>query len=299
MLAIASNTEQQARDHLTVKIWGTGLTTEQFLERELRLRSHPWADATLTTWLWKDERGSILSSCEVFLDAASAGERTGTAATIASVFTEPTLRARGYAAKMLQALIEHLSSDPSCLAITLFSEIGTNYYERLGFCPVPAFDTFFTPRADAPSIEWLQTMPSPTHPSADANTLRLELTAPRLDWHLERERIYGSAFNRGPMAHHGARVGESTITWTAYWKTNELQVLSLDAKPPAELKLLIHAASHAAHLGGLSTVRIWETNDLTAVPGAKRVPRTDEVAMFLPLVPGVQAWTMVERGLWA
>ncbi|MDP3154347.1 MAG: GNAT family N-acetyltransferase [Archangium sp.] len=299
MLAIASNTEQQARDHLTVNIWGTGLTTEQFLERELRLRSHPWAAATLTTWLWKDEAGKVLSSCEVFLDEAKAGAKSGTAATIASVFTEPSLRARGHAAKMLQALIEHLSADPRCLAVTLFSEIGTNYYQRLGFCPVPAFDTFFAPRADAPSVEWLQQLPSPKHPNADANTLRLELPASRLDWHLERERIYGAALKRGPLHHHGARMGESTITWTAYWKTNELQVLSLDAKSPAELELLIHAASHAAHLGGLSTVRIWETNDLTSVHGAKRVPRTDEVAMFLPLVPGVQAWTMVERGLWA
>ena len=298
-LTVASSSEQQARDHLTAKIWGTGLTTEQFLERELRLRSHAWAAATLTTWLWKDTSGAILSSCEVFLDEAKAGGKSGTAATIASVFTEPSLRAQGHAAKMLQAVIEHLSSDPSCLAVTLFSEIGTNYYQRLGFCPVPAFDTFFAPRADAASVEWLKTLPSPKHPSADANTLRLGLSAPRLDWHLERERIYGSALKRGPLPHHGARAGESTITWTAYWKTNELQVLGLDAKSEAELELLVQAASHAAHLGGLSTVRIWETNDLTSVPGARREARTDEVAMFLPLVPGVQAWTMVERGLWA
>ena len=296
MLAIASNSEQQARDHLTADIWGTGLTTDQFLDRELRLRSHPWAAATLTTWLWKDANGEVLSSCEVFLDEAKAGAKSGTAATIASVFTEPRLRAQGHAAKMLQSLSVHLKS---CLAVTLFSEIGTNYYQRLGFCPVPAFDTFFAPRADAPSVEWLQTLPSPQHASADANTLRLSLSAPRLDWHLERERIYGSVLKRGPLTHHGARVGESTITWTAYWKTNELQVLSLDAKSPVELELLVHAASHAAHLGGLSTVRIWETNDLTSVPGARREARTDEVAMFLPLVPGVQAWTMVERGLWA
>ncbi len=296
MLAIASSKEQQARDRLTVETWGTGLTTDQFLEREQRLRAHPWAAAALTTWLWKDASGAILCSCEVFLDEAKAFARTGTAATIASVFTEPRLRAQGHAAKMLQALIVELRS---CLAVTLFSEIGTHYYQRLGFCPVPAFDTFFEPRADAPAIEWLRKMASPRHLSGDAHTLRLSLSAERLDWHLERERIYGSAMKRGPLPHCGAQVGESTITWTAYWKTNELQVLSLDAKSPAELALLIHAASHAAQRGGLSTVRIWETTDLTSVPGAHRVARTDEVAMFLPLVPGLQAWTMVERGLWA
>ncbi len=295
-LTIAFASEQRARDRLTAEIWGTSLTTEQFLDRELRLRAHPWAAATLTTWLWKDASGATLSSCEVFLDEAKAGARTGTAATIASVFTEPKLRGQGHAAKMLEALIEQLKS---CLAVTLFSEIGTHYYQRLGFCAVPAFDTFFEPRTDAPAVEWLQKMSSPRHASGDAHTLRLSLSAERLDWHLERERIYGSVMERGALPHCGARVGESTITWTAYWKTNELQVLSLDAKSPAELSLLIHAASHAAQLGGLSTVRIWETIDLTSVPGAQRVARTDEVAMFLPLVPGVQAWTMVERGLWS
>ncbi|MDP1830035.1 MAG: hypothetical protein Q8L48_42625 [Archangium sp.] len=299
-LTIATPTEQRDRDHATFAAWGAGLTPEQFLEREQRLRGHDWAARTLTTWLWRDETGATLSSCETFLDEAQAGTRTGTAALIASVFTEPRLRAHGHAANMLRAVIERLRADASCLAVTLFSEIGTNFYARLGFWPVPAFDTFFPARADAPSVEWLHApLPAPRHSPGDEHTLRLTLSAPRLDWHLERERLYTSALERTPLERHGARVDGSTITWTAYWKTNELQVLSLDAHDPRHLAPLLHAASHAAHLAGLPTVRVWETSALTALPGARRVERTDEVAMFLPLLPGVQAWTMVERGLWA
>lgn len=299
-LTIATPTEQADRDHASFAAWGSGLTPAQFLERERRLRGHEWAARTLTTWLWRDAQGTTLSSCETFLDEAKVGPRTGTAATIASVFTEPPLRAHGHAANMLRAVIERLRSDPSCLAVTLFSEIGTNFYARLGFWPVPAFDTFFPARADAPQVDWLQApLPAPRHSPSDEHTLRLTLSAPRLDWHLERERLYTSALDRTPLDRHGARVGESTITWTAYWKTNELQVLSLDARDPQHLAPLLHAASHAAHLAGLPTVRVWETCALHALPGARRVERTDEVAMFLPLLPGVQAWTMVERGLWA
>lgn len=296
MLTIASAPEQRARDALTASTWGSGLTPMQFLEREERLRAHPWAKKTMTSWLWKDDSGAILSSSETFLDEAKVGTTVGTAATIASVFTEPSLRGKGHAGNMLRALIDRHRADPSCLALTLFSEIGTDYYQRLGFWPVPAFDTFFSPRADTPKVEWLESLPSPHHPSGDGNTLRLTLCSERLDWHLERERIYGAALGRRPLSHHGASVGDSTITWTAYWKTNELQVLSLDVRDEAHLAALLHAAAHAAHLAGLATVRIWETNTLDS---GRRVARTDEVAMFLPLRAGVQAWTMVERGLWA
>ena len=296
MLTIASPAEQRARDELTVSIWGGGLTRAQFLERELRLRSHPWAAKTLTTFLWKDDAGSVLASCESFVDEAWVGSHAGAASTIASVFTEPALRGQGHAANLLRAVIARLSGS---FAVTLFSEIGTDYYHRLGFWPVPAFDTFFPASATEPAVEWLEELPAPRHPPGDEHTLRLALSPERLDWHLERERIYGAALGRSPLVHHGARVGESTLTWTAYWKTNELQVLSVDARRSADLPKLVQAASYAAHRAGLPTVRVWETIDLTSVPGARRVSRTDEVAMFLPVRAGVQAWTMIDRGLWA
>ena len=298
-LIVASPLEQRERDEHSFAAWGAGLTLEQFRDREQRLRGHPWAARTLTSWLWKDAPGAVLSSCETFLDEARVGSRVGTAATIASVFTESKLRGLGHAANMLRAVLERLRADADCLAVTLFSEIGTNYYQRLGFWPVPAFDTFFPARTEAPSVEWLHApLPAPHHPAADEHTLRLTLSESRLDWHLERERLYTSALGRTPLSKHGARVGESTITWTAYWKTDELQVLSLDVRDVAHLPLLVHAARHAAHEAGLPVVRIWETSALS-VEGARRVERTDEVAMFLPVLPGVQAWTMVERGLWA
>jgi GNAT superfamily N-acetyltransferase len=297
-LTIATAAQQLERDALTASVWGTGLTTAQFVEREQRLRGHPWARKTMTSWLWREERGAVLASCESFLDQAHVGQQQGTAATIASVFTEPTLRGHGHAGNMLRAVVERLRADPLCHAVTLFSVIGTALYQRLGFWPVPAFDTFFPARPDAPpGVEWLHApLPAPRPWMGDAHTLRLGLSSPRLDWHLERERLYTHALGRTPLTTHGARVGDDTITWTAYWKTNELQVLSLDARAPAPL---VHAAAHAAHLAGLPVVRVWETEDLTALPGARRAERTDELAMFLPLRPGVQAWTRVERGLWA
>ncbi len=299
-LVVASAAQQQARDALTFEAWGAGLTPASFLEREQCLRAHPWARRALTTWLWCEDDGTVLASCEAFVDAARVGSRAGPAATIASVFTEPNRRGRGHARQMLCALLSRLEAE-QCLAATLFSEIGTGLYQRLGFWPVPAFDTWFDPLVEAPpAVEWLEgALPAPRHGPGDKATLRLELGAERLDWHLERERFYGAALGRPELGVHGARVGDSSITWTAYWKTDELHVLSLDVRAEGDVPGLVLAARHAAHRAGLPVVRVWETRALEVVEGARRAARTDEIAMFCPLVAGVQGWTEVERGLWA
>lgn len=293
--------QQRARDALTFEAWGQGLTAPWFLERELRLRAHPWAAAALTTYLWCDEAGRVLASCEAFDGPASVGAREGVAPTIASVFVEPSRRGHGYASQLLTAVVERRRARGD-LAVVLFSEVGTALYQRLGFWPVPAFDTFFDARPGvAPAgLAWLSTpLPAPRRLGGDAATLRLHLSSERLDWHLERERVYAAALGRPALRAHGARVGEATITWTAYWKTNELQVLSLDDGTPAQHAALLGAAAQVAHEVGLPVVRAWETMALDHLPGARRAVRTDELAMFLPLVSGVQAWTRVERGLWA
>lgn len=285
-----------ARDALTHDAWGSGLSVAQFQAREVRLRSHPWTRKTMRSWFWVDARGTVLSSCETFLDVARVGARVGTAATIASVFTERSQRGRGHAAAMLRALIDHHRADHSCLAMTLFSEIDTAFYARLGFIPVPSFDTWHDASADRPQVTWLESPVAPVHPPADDETLRLDLSDPRLEWAIERERIWQGLLNTPVLHHHGARVAASTITWTAYWRENALHVLSIDLRDEAHLPALLAAARYAAHSVGLPTVRIWETR---AIESGRRAARTDEVPMFLPLINGVTAWTRVERGLWA
>lgn len=298
-LVEATAGQQRARDALTFEAWGQGLTREQFLERERRLRGHAWA-VGLTTFLWCDDGGRVLASCEAFEGAASAGARDGQAATIASVFVEPALRGHGYASQLLTAVVERLRARGD-LAVVLFSEVGTAMYQRLGFWPVPAFDTFFDAAPlGPPGVTWLTSpLPAPAEVPSDASTLRLRLTPARLDWQLERERVYAEALGKPALRAHGARVGEASITWTAYWKTNELQVLSLDDGTPAQHAALLGAAARVAQEVGLPVVRAWETLALDHLPGARRAVRTDEIAMFLPLVSGLQAWTRVERGLWA
>jgi GNAT superfamily N-acetyltransferase len=298
----ATDAQQLERDALTWHAWGAGLSTEQFIKRERRLREHPWARRALKSYWWVDADGAPLSSCELFVDDAHAGERRGKAGVIASVFTEERLRGKGYAAQMLNALIEQSRERSDLLALTLFSEIGVDLYQRVGFYAVPSFDTYFTPLTERPSSVHLveRELPLPRDEQTEPTTLRQVLSPARIDWHLERERIYGEALSRPRLPFHGAVFGDASITFTAYWKTNELQVLTLDARTASDAIQLVDAARHAAHLLGLPTVRVWETEAFTGIlPGGERRPRLDEIPMFLPLAPGIEAWTHVERALWA
>ncbi|MFT3713178.1 MAG: GNAT family N-acetyltransferase [Archangium sp.] len=298
----ATDAQQLERDALTWQAWGAGLTAEQFVKREKRLREHVWSRRTMKSFWWVDECGAPLSSCELFLDDAYVGERRGKAGIVASVFTEEKLRGKGHAAAMLSALTDRVRERDDVLALTLFSEIGVDLYQRVGFYAVPSFDSFFTPLSERPASVHLveRELPIPRDETTEPTTLRQVLTPARLDWHLERERIYGEVMAKPRLPFHGAVFGDASITFTAYWKTNELQVLTLDARTAADATQLIDAARHAAHLLGLPTVRVWETEAFTGVlPGGERRARTDEIPMFLPIAPGIEAWTHVERALWA
>jgi GNAT superfamily N-acetyltransferase len=297
-LVLASELERAARDVLTAQAWGQTLTVEQFCARELVLRAHPWARASMRTYLWVDDAGQVLASCERFTQRGHLGASPVHASALASVFTAPELRGQGHAFAMLEAVgaVCHQEGD---VAVVLFSEIGTRLYERLGFRAVPSFDTCFAAAARevAPTVHLHAEVPVLEAVTAQSGQLVLTPTAAQLDWHLARERFYGRAQGR-TLRWHGASVGRSTLSWTAYFKTGELQVLDARVADDAEATLLVEAARRVAFDAGLTLVRCWEGPRLDRLPEAQRVPRDDEIAMVLPLSPQVSAWVQVQRGLW-
>jgi len=58
---------------------------------------------------------------------------------IGAVFTEPAQRGRGHARELIDRLLEEAAADGADLAL-LFSEIGADYYARLGFEPLATTD---------------------------------------------------------------------------------------------------------------------------------------------------------------
>lgn len=313
-LVEASEDERRSRDALTASAWGTALTTQQFLEREQRLRAHPFARTTMKTWLWR--KGTrVLSSCETFELEAVRGTRHGKAYVVASVFTEHTMRGRGHAVAMLEALVRHVSA-PWTLALVLFSEVGAKLYERCGFVEQRAFDVVWPANAGKAEVTWLdeplapefisttvEPRPLPTvamhGPLPLVDDVRLITTAAQSDWHIAREKFYASALNRRAAEHHVAQHGTSRLAVAAAFQASELHVLWYEFHDERDIEPLFTACASLAAALGLKRVRLWETTPFRVPPFAARARRTDELPMIHPIDTGPARWADITRTLWA
>lgn len=297
MLRRATDAEKRARDRVTFPEWGTRLTLDQYLAREVALRTHPWARDGMATWLLVDG-DAVLSSCETFANLSSVGARDGVSHSIASVYTEPHHRGRGHATRLMDALVDHFRAE-GAQSLVLFSDVGAPIYEKSGYRAVDAFDWLLPPVDGAVDVDWLDApIPAPPRVHGPAFELRLHPTAAQLDWHHARSRLYAEFFGRPPLTHWGARTNEATAWWTAQLKTDELLVLWLDAPDARAAAPLLRAAQQQAHAHGLTHVRVWETFSLASVPGAQRLPRDGELPMSVALAAPFDRWGRVERALW-
>ena len=309
-------TEQQTRerDPVAWAEWGARLGLEQFLEREERLRAHPWSRQGMKTWLWCGSGGEVLSSCESFRMRSFLGppqrREEGVTFGVASVVTEPRLRGHGYASGMIKALVARLRAEPGAHASLLYSDVGASLYERAGYVARPAPDRIFSPMAGEPAASVDALIAERDLAAALENTPVPEddfvvwPTAVQLDWHLERERIYASLLHEPRSGSCGARAGESTAFWAADLKNRVLRILLLSTRTQAEGVSLMRAARRVAHATGLREVRLCEQPVPFRWPdseeGGELGERVGELPMLAALDPRVrpEAWNLAPRALW-
>ncbi|KAL2022875.1 hypothetical protein VTK56DRAFT_4406 [Thermocarpiscus australiensis] len=173
--------ERTAIWRLTHPQWGPALTERDYLAREAYLTTVPLArDGGITHWvltvagLPPDAR-PLLSSCETLRKRAVASRNgkvveEGVAHGIASVFTDPQFRGRGYASRMMRELGERLRTwqvpgggdesngetggvvEGDCrhrphhsLFSVLYSDIGKQFYARHGWAPFASSHVAFKP----------------------------------------------------------------------------------------------------------------------------------------------------------
>jgi hypothetical protein len=311
-LVEATEAQKRERDPLTHPEWGTQLTVDQYLERERRLREHPWAARGMTTWMWTGEGGEILASCETYrMRSRLRGAGEGVTFGVASVFTEPALRRRGHCTRMMQALVARLRREPDVHASILFSDVGAPLYARAGYVARPGLDRVFDPLEGDPA-EGVDALLGErdlgremgrVYPPDDAFVIWP--SAEQLDWHLERERIYSELLAVPRPSVAGARVGRSAAFWSGVLKDRRLVVLLLDARSAEEAIALVRAARRVAAAADLGEVRMWDVPLPFTWPSAsgdagRCAERKGELAMIAPLHPRLEAdgWRVVARALW-
>jgi len=126
-------------DHIfdnTFPIWNEGLTRAAYGQwNNAQLRT-PWGSRNLQRVALLAEDGSLLACAKRYRIDVSLDGREGWMAGIGAVFTPESRRGQGHATRLLEMLVERERAAGALLS-GLFSEIGTEFYERVGFHAVP------------------------------------------------------------------------------------------------------------------------------------------------------------------
>lgn len=122
----------------TYNIWHDGLTRPAYGRFYAAQVATPWGRAHLRR-LALVERDEVLASAKLYSFDAMLDGKPITVAGIGAVFTSPASRGRGVARDLMERLLERAAADGADLAL-LFSEIGPDYYARLGFEAIARLD---------------------------------------------------------------------------------------------------------------------------------------------------------------
>lgn len=121
---------------LTYPIWHEGLTREAYGRWNVAQTLTPWARDHLLRLALVDDSGALLATAKRYRYDVRVNGRTGWMCGLGAVFTPPDRRGRGHAAALIEQLLWREKADGALVA-ALFSEIGTAFYERLGFAALP------------------------------------------------------------------------------------------------------------------------------------------------------------------
>lgn len=140
--------------------WKDALSVEKFIEEAKYMMTIPLAkDGGLTQWILVDktlppDQRPVLASCETFRKRSwisdAAGNVTETITHgIASVFTSPEMRGRKYASRLMTELAKTLptwqTEGAACAASVLYSDVGKEFYSKLGWKAFPSNGLIFEP----------------------------------------------------------------------------------------------------------------------------------------------------------
>ena len=320
VLVPASSHEYFQTALLNSEEWSGPLNLEQYLQREVVLQEVDLTkNGKITGWILTstalpnnaDGTRPILASCESIAISAfvvRGGElRRVQAHGIASVFTRSEHRGKGYAGKMMSTLGKRLESWQQVDGLSnpfsvLFSDIGKNFYARLGWKMFESNHIHLDPldqekyaaaRASLPSVEYLGASDLSSLPTVRYMEVQLERLsksepsktflgiAPdpaHFEWHHAREELQAKLLGKNHPDIKGAIHPESglAIIWCRSYasqpKDRHLKILHTvippDQTPSSEevqqvfAALLLRAQFEASNQDMVAGVEVWDPSEL-------------------------------------
>ena len=120
----------------TYPTWHDGLTRDAYGRWNAAQMRTTWGKDHLQRFALLDDSGRWVASAKRYLWPIRLNGVAGTMSGFGAVFTRPDVRGCGHATALIEQLID-LARREGHLVAGLFSEIGENFYARLGFRTVP------------------------------------------------------------------------------------------------------------------------------------------------------------------
>jgi hypothetical protein len=293
MLRELADSERESYFRGVQPIWGGGLNPDRFIAFQRRLADSPEADQRYRL-LGLFEGDRLLSAMKAYELHGSCGGSALRLLGIGAVFTPPPLRRRGHARRMLElAIADHRSHGFD--AALLFSDIGAEYYERLGFrtvrseeCTAEAAEL---PRGatDATVVRGDET--SLARVFARSRSPNGELSLARDGWVLsfQLRRLRELARARGAgEPEWGVRITSEAGEAAAMLRVSRDAVDVLDAgwTDDSLRDPLFAVLRDFLHRNARQRLRLWPAHQLGGLFPAE--PRASALAMVLPLRPEVR-----------
>ena len=117
-------------------IWSMGLTRHAYGLWNATQQRTAWGRTHLQRVALVSDTGELLSSAKRYRLTARVDDDQIRVCGIGAVFTPVAMRGRGHATTLIDRMIDEERRHGAQMA-ALFSEIGTRFYERLGFTAVP------------------------------------------------------------------------------------------------------------------------------------------------------------------
>ena len=135
-------------------LWNEGLSRRAYAQYFDAQVATAWGRTHLRRWALVDS-SDLLASAKTYAFAGTLDGRAISIVGIGAVFTQPSHRGRSHAADLVERLLDRAARSGADLAL-LFSEIGPEYYARLGFTLLPTCDVTLhvveSPRHGAPAV---------------------------------------------------------------------------------------------------------------------------------------------------
>jgi predicted N-acetyltransferase YhbS len=297
----------------TFPVWHEGLSREAYSKWSRGQLRTPWGREHLQRFALLDDAGTHVASLKRYRLPVRVDGRDGWMCGIGAVLTVPEHRGAGHASRLVEQVLDQSRREGALLA-GLFSEIGTTFYERLGFSTVALDEVTvrvtrrkgaamtlvrFGDDRDLPAIAALHAVRS-----ADAR-FALRRDTPLVHYAIAKKRLFAGLSTPGTrqLEFFVAEEGVSAVAYVVLsqnqygWTLEEAG----DRDPAgARLGAMFEVLLAREPSLGDPTIRAWWPRGFPTPPQLALSNRTDpkDVFMVRPLANGIEVPPGPEGVFW-